>query len=227
MKGFLSPSMMCADISALKTTLEIFERNGVEYLHIDVMDGSFVPNFTLGTDYVKQLRGLTRIPLDIHLMIREPEAKIDWFDPRPGEFVGVHPESTAHFQRALQNIRARGAKAMAVLNPATPLDALEYVWDDLDGVLIMTVNPGFAGQKLIPATLRKIRECREAAERHGHPDILIEADGNVSLENAVKMAERGADMFVLGTSCLFTPDRDLDSAIKRFRRAIAPCGDKR
>jgi ribulose-phosphate 3-epimerase len=222
MRGFLSPSMMCADIGALRTTLDVFENNGVEYIHLDIMDGIFAPNFTLGADYVKQLRRLTSIPLDIHLMIREPEAKIDWFEPKEGDFVGVHPESTVHFQRALQKVRSHGAKTTAALNPATPLDVLEYVWEDLDAVMIMTVNPGFAGQKLISAALRKIGECRKAAAAHGKPDILIEADGNVSLENAVKMASEGADMFVLGTSCLFVQDLGLDGAIKRFRRTIEP-----
>jgi ribulose-phosphate 3-epimerase len=221
MRGMLSPSMMCADISDLSGALETFEKNGVEYLHIDVMDGNFVPNFTLGTDYVKQLRGLSSIPLDIHLMICEPEAKIEWFEPQPGELVAVHPESTRHFQRALQNIKKFGAKTMAALNPATPPDILEYVWDDLDAVLVMTVNPGFAGQKLIPHTLRKIGECRRLAAEHGRPDITIEVDGNVSLPNAALMAREGADIYVLGTSSIFVDDLDLDAAIKRFRETIA------
>jgi ribulose-phosphate 3-epimerase len=221
MKGLLSPSMMCADIADLPRTLEIFEKNGVEYLHIDVMDGSFVPNFTLGTDYVKSLRRMTKIPLDIHLMVREPESKIEWFDPQPGEFVAVHVESTVHLQRALAKIKDRGAKAMAVLNPATGLETLEYVWDDLDGVLIMTVNPGFAGQKLIPGALRKIGECRKIAAKHGKPDIEIEVDGNVSLPNAVLMAREDADIFVLGTSSLFVKDMELGEALRKFRKTIA------
>jgi ribulose-phosphate 3-epimerase len=220
MKSKLSPSMMCAGITELGKTLRIFEESGVEYLHIDVMDGSFVPNFMLGTDYVKQLRDLSRIPLDVHLMIERPEDKIDWFDFRPGECVSVHAESTRHLQRALQRIKDRGASARVALNPATPLSALDYVWDDIDGVLIMTVNPGYAGQKLVPQTLQKISDCKKMAAAAGRPDIEIEADGNVSLENAVKMARAGADIYVLGSSSLFVKDLPLDAAITKIRQAI-------
>ena len=156
LKQQISPSMMCADYRGFTELLKTFEDTGIEYLHIDIMDGVFVKNFTLGTDYCERLRALTNIPLDIHLMITEPEWKIDWFKPRAGEYVSVHAESTNHLQRTLAAIRKYDAKPMVALNPATPLSVLDYVLDDIDAVLIMTVNPGFAGQKLIPQTLKRL-----------------------------------------------------------------------
>jgi ribulose-phosphate 3-epimerase len=216
----LSPSLMCANIEELSDTLKIFAQNCVEYLHIDVMDGSFVPNLQFGTDYVKQLRRLSHIPLDIHLMIEKPEDKIDWFDLREGEYVSVHVESTRHLHRTLQRIKGKGAKPMVALNPATPLSMLDWVWGDIDGVLIMTVNPGYAGQKLIPQTLKKIAECKKRAAAAGRADIEIEVDGNVSPENAVKMAATGADIYVLGSSCLFRKDKPLKDALYSFRETL-------
>ena len=147
---------MCVDFWQLGETLDEFERNGIEYIHIDIMDGCFVQNYTLGTDIVKALKSRTNIPLDIHLMIDAPERKLDWFEFGEGDYVSVHYESTPHIHRALMNIKARGAKAMIAINPGTPISAIESLLDDVDAVLIMTVNPGFAGQKLIPSTLKKI-----------------------------------------------------------------------
>jgi ribulose-phosphate 3-epimerase len=216
----LSPSLMCANIAELLNAIRIFEQNGVEYLHIDVMDGTFVPNLQFGTDYIKQIRRLSSISLDVHLMIEKPEEKIDWFDFQEGEYVSVHVESTRHLQRTLKQIKNRGAKPMAALNPATPLSALDWVWDDVDGVLIMTVNPGYAGQKLVPQTLQKIAECKKKAASIGRGDIEIEVDGNVSLENAVKMANTGADIYVLGSSCLFCDDASLADSLCRFRKTL-------
>lgn len=217
LKKQLSVSMMCADPLKLGETLTVFEKNGVEYLHIDVMDGVFVKNFTLGTDYCRALRKMTPIPLDIHLMITEPESKIDWFEPRPGEYVSVHGESTNHLSRALGKIKSYGAKAMAALNPATPLSVLDYVLDDIDGVLIMTVNPGFAGQKLIPAALAKISDTRRYLDERGYSHVQIQVDGNVSFENAVKMSRAGADIFVCGSSSVFCGDH-IEENIRKMRR---------
>ncbi|MDR1496342.1 MAG: ribulose-phosphate 3-epimerase, partial [Clostridiales Family XIII bacterium] len=192
----LAPSMMCADISRIPETLDVFARSGVEWLHIDVMDGAFVPNMQLGVDYVRQLRGLSAIPLDIHLMTYEPGDKVDWFDPQPGEYVSVHYEATPHPQRALAKIRDRGARPMIALNPATPLESIEYLLDDIDAVLVMTVNPGYAGQKLIPSTIGKIAALRAFLDERDRTDIEIEVDGNVSIPNARGMIAAGADILV-------------------------------
>lgn len=219
-KAKISPSMMCADIGALSETLRIFEKNHIEYLHIDIMDGSFVPNITMGTDYCRQLRRLTDIPLDIHLMVENPQEKLGWFDIGPGDIVSVHYEAACHLQRTLACLKEQGVTVFAALNPATSVELLRYVLDDLDGVLLMTVNPGFAGQKAIPATIEKIRDTRLMLEKTGHPDMWIEVDGNVSLENAVKMRRAGADIFVGGTAGLFRDGQVTDQSVRELREAI-------
>lgn len=220
MQQKISPSMMCADIFALGETLDVFEKNAVDYLHIDVMDGHFVPNFTLGTDYCRLLRTRSDIPLDIHLMIEAPEARLDWFDIREGDYVSVHAETTHHLQRVLCAIRAKGARPMVALNPATPIDTLKYLLDDIDAVLVMTVNPGYSGQKLIPSTLGKIREIRDLLDESGHEQVEIEVDGNVSFEHAVRMRDAGANIYVVGSSSVFSKDMTLDEGISKFRNVI-------
>ena len=220
LKNKLSPSMMCADPLKLAQTLDDFKKCGIEYLHIDVMDGEFVPNFTLGTDYCRILKKNTDIPLDIHLMINDPENKLSWFDFGEGDYVSVHVESTKHLQRALSMIKSRGAKPMVAINPATPIETLEYVLDDICAVLVMTVNPGFAGQKMIPATLDKIRKLREYLDERGYVDVEIEVDGNVSFENAVLMKQAGANIFVGGTSSIFSADGNICENIDRVRKSL-------
>jgi len=216
----LSPSMMCADIGALKETLSLFKKHGIDYLHIDVMDGVFVPNLMLGTDYCRRLRGLTDIPLDIHLMVSDPEQKIAWFGPKPGEYVSIHAESAVQLHRAIQNVKATGADVLVALNPATPLAVLDYIMEDISGALLMLVNPGYAGQRLIPETLRKVRELRALAEARGLRDFLIQVDGNVGIGNIPEIISAGADFLVLGTSCLFTEGLPLEEAILRIRETL-------
>lgn len=220
MNGKISASMMCAGLTNIENVLKCFEKNGIEYLHIDIMDGRFVPNYTLGTDYVKNLRKISPIPLDIHLMIERPEEKLDWFDIQPGEYVSIHYESTCHVHRAIAKIKEKGAKPMLALNPATPVSVIDYLTDDLSGILVMTVNPGFSGQKLILQTLGKISDIQIRLNELGREEIEIEADGNVSFGNAVKMREAGTEIFVAGTSSIFTDKMDLDAAIKKFREVI-------
>jgi len=216
----LSPSMMCVDFAKLSETVNSFEEAGIDYLHVDIMDGEFVPNFTLGVDFCNKLRVMTNIPLDIHLMIEKPENKLSWFNPQPGEYIAVHTESTAHLQRALTTIRAHGAKAMAAINPATPISALEDVLDDLDGILVMTVNPGFAGQKLVPSTLHKIKRLRSYLDERGYSGVEIEVDGNVSFDNAVKMRQAGANIFVGGSSSIFSSKNTLNQNIQTMLQIV-------
>ncbi len=220
MKKQIAPSIMCADFMNLKECIRDFEENGIEYIHVDIMDGQFVSNYTLGTDFCKILKRNTSIPLDIHLMIEEPEKKLDWFDFGEGDYVSVHAESTRHLQRALAQIKDRGAKAMVALNPATPFECLEWVLKDIDGVLLMTVNPGFAGQKLVPQCLDKITALRRYLDERGYTGVEIEVDGNVSFENARKMSDAGADIFVAGTSSLFKAGVPMSDSVKRMRAAI-------
>ena len=209
---------MCCDFFDFKNQMQIFEKENIEYLHIDIMDGSFVPNYTLGTDFVKQLKAKTNIPVDIHLMVDKPETKLDFFEFGKDDIVSVHAEATKHLQLALSKIKKRGAKAYVAINPATPICVLEEVLDDIDGVLVMTVNPGFAGQKLIPNGLKKITKVREFLDKNGKTDALIEVDGNVSFENALLMSKAGADIFVAGTSSVF--GMDLSEGINKLRKAI-------
>ena len=212
--------MMCADIFSLGETLKTFEKNGVSYLHIDIMDGEFVPNFTLGTDYCRKMKQASSIPLDIHLMINDPEKKLSWFDFGKGDIVSVHFESTKHPYLALQMIRERGAKAFLAINPGTASSVILPMLSVMDGVLVMTVNPGFAGQKLAESTLAKISEVRDLAVKAGKADLLIETDGNVSFENAVRMSRAGADIFVAGTSSVFRKDMTLGEGIKKLTECI-------
>ena len=216
----ISPSIMCADYMDLRKHIDIFTNCGVEYIHVDVMDGSFVPNYILGTDFVKALKKNSKIPLDIHLMINNPENKLDWFEFGEGDYVSVHYESTKHLQKATAMIKERRAKPMVAINPATPIIMLENVLDDIDGVLVMTVNPGFAGQKLVKSTLKKIEVLREYLDKNGYEHIEIEVDGNVSFENATLMSTAGANIFVAGTSSVFEKSNSLEDNIKKFRSVI-------
>ena len=221
MKPSVSPSMMCADMMRLPEALAEMEKGGVEYLHIDIMDGSFVPNFTLGTDYCRMLKKSTPIPLDLHLMVERPEEKLDWFPIGEGDIVSIHAESTAHICRALTKIREKGAHPFVAINPGTPVAVCEPLMDMIDGVLVMTVNPGFAGGKLVPSTLQKIRQVKELAASLGKADLAVEVDGNVSFENAVRMRKMGADIFVAGTSSVFTKEMSMSDALKKLRDYIA------
>lgn len=211
---------MCADIEALPSQLRTFEQTGIEYLHLDIMDGHFVPNFTLGTDYCKKLKKITTVPADYHLMIENPEDKLDWFSVGKGDIVSVHYESTAHIQKALSGIRQFGARAFLAINPGTPVNVLEDLLDDIDGVLVMTVNPGFAGQKMVPSALKKITKVRRLFDENGMKEKEIEVDGNVSFENAKLMKEAGADIFVAGTSSIFSSSTSLKEGIAKFRNII-------
>lgn len=219
MHGKIAASMMCANFAHLENDVRILENAGVEYLHIDVMDGHFVPNLTLGPDYVNALREISDIPMDIHLMVENPENWVDIFKPQRGDLVVVHQEATCHLQRVLHKIRYTGATAGVALNPATPLVMIENVMEDVGVVLVMTVNPGYAGQKLVPQTLQKIAVLRQQIESGGY-SIEIEVDGNVDLENAIIMRNAGADIFVAGSSGLFIPRQPLAESLKRLRQAI-------
>lgn len=202
-KSEISASMMCSDLIDLKETIRIFEEEGIEFLHIDMMDGNFVPNFGLGVDYVRGLRKLTQIPLDIHLMVKDPEYKLQWIGIHSSDTVSIHYESTFQVQRALDYLEPFGCKRFLAINPATPVSALEEVLEYIDGINLLMVNPGFAGQKIVPSTMRKAQKVADLLKREGKDNIIIEVDGNITPENARKLRAIGASRFVAGTSAIF------------------------
>lgn len=220
-KGEISASMMCSDLVNLKETIQIFEEEGVEHLHIDMMDGTFVPNFGLGVDYVRGLRKLTDIPLDLHLMIKDPEYKFSWIGIKPTDIVSIHYESTFQVQRALDYLAGYGCKRFLAINPATPVNVLEEVLDYIDGINLLMVNPGFAGQKIVPSTMRKAEKVVNLLKREHREDIIIEVDGNITHENALTLRHIGASVFVTGTSSIFKGDvNKYKENIKEFRLNI-------
>lgn len=212
--------MMCVPILETDEYLKTFKEEDIEYLHIDIMDGWYVPNITLGTDYVKELRKISETPLDIHLMVYRPEEKIDWFDFGPSDLVTVHIESTPHIVRALNKIKEAGAKAMVSLNPGTDIRSLEYLLEYIDGVVVMTVNPGFAGQRALASAIKKISDVRKYLDDRGYEHLEIEVDGNVSFELAGEMSRNSANIFVAGSSSFLNKDVDTREGIKKFRNII-------
>jgi len=217
----ISASMMCSDLIDLKETIRIFEAEGIEYLHIDMMDGTFVPNFGLGVDYIRGLRKLTKIPLDLHLMIKDPEYKFQWIGIKSTDIVSVHYESTFQVQRALDYLEPFGCKRFLAINPATPVSALEEVLEYIDGINLLMVNPGFAGQKIVPSTLRKAQKVVDLLKREGREDILIEVDGNITPDNGKILKNIGASIFVAGTSAIFKGDVSCyDNNIRIFKDYI-------
>ncbi len=205
-KGKISVSMMCVGIDQLLDYVKVFNEEKIEYIHVDIIDGVFAPNYTVGTDYVKQLRKLTNIPFDFHFMVEYPEEKIKWFDIQPGDLVAVHYESATHINRCLQYVADKGATPMIALNPGTPIFVLEESLDYIGGVLNMCVNPGFAGQAIVKSAIPKVGKLRRYLDERGYNDIFIETDGNMSLENSRLTYEQGSRIFVAGTSSIVTPN---------------------
>ncbi len=221
MIGQISASMMCSNLIDLKRTIKIFEKNKIDYLHIDVMDGEFVPNFGLGVDYIRGLRELTNIPLDIHLMVNNPEDKFGFLGIKKNDIVSIHYESTRQVQRALDMLKGYQCKCFLALNPSTPLCMLEEVLDYIDGVNLLMVNPGFAGQKIVPSTLKKAQKLQVFLQENKKTNIAVEVDGNITLEHARTLKQCGASIYVAGTSSIFCKEIDnLEANIKNMRAVI-------
>jgi ribulose-phosphate 3-epimerase len=201
----IAPSILASDFAALGEGIRAVERGGAALLHVDVMDGHFVPNISIGVPVVASLRKATRLPLDVHLMIESPELFIPAFAEAGADMISVHEEATPHLNRALAMIRERGCQAGAVINPATPVSALSEVLSIVDYVLVMSVNPGFGGQKFIPGALGKIRELKQIRESYNQT-FRIEVDGGIGPENVAELVRAGAEILVAGTSIFHTPD---------------------
>lgn len=208
----LSASILSADFGRLAEQVRLAEQAGVDWIHVDVMDGHFVPNITIGPDVVRAIKKATSLPLDVHLMISNPERYVKDFVDAGADWLGIHVEATAHLEGLIQTIKKLGAKATVTLNPATPLNCLDYVLKDVDMVLLMTVNPGFSGQKFIRGVLPKVRELREWIDEEA-PEVLIEVDGGVSTATIGEIVAAGADILVSGSGIFGqSPDGEKDDA---------------
>lgn len=213
----IAPSILACNFSKLGEEVRVVEQGGADVIHVDVMDGHFVPNISIGIPVVQSLSKATRLPLDVHLMIDRPEQYIEQFVRAGANRVLIHQEATVHLDRALAMIREFGAEAGAVINPATPVAMLTEVLDKVDTVLVMSVNPGFGGQKFIPGALEKIRQLNQWRSRY-NGGFRIEVDGGVDAGNVAELAQAGANTFVAGTSIFHTPD---PAAATRQMRKLA------
>lgn len=213
----VSASLMCSDFRYLEEELKDMEDSGVDYIHFDIMDGLFVPNYTLGPCLIEAVKNMCSLPIDAHLMIEKPERHVELFADCGCDLISIHQETCVHLHRTIEEIKKQGIKAGVALNPATSLTTLEDILPELDFVLIMTVEPGFARQKLVPYTIEKIARFKKMMENRGL-QIPIEVDGNVSFENAPKMVSAGASILVAGTSSIYSKESDIASGVQRLKQ---------
>jgi len=217
-RTLIAPSILSADFARLGDEIRAVEQAGADWIHVDVMDGRFVPNITIGPLVVKAARAETSLPLDVHLMIEAPERYVDAFAQAGASTIGVHAETCPHLHRTLAQIRESGARAAVALNPSTPAEAVREVLGDVDQVLVMTVNPGFGGQKFIASTLSKIETVRRWIDEQGL-EVALEVDGGIGPETIARAAQAGADVFVAGTAVFGAGD--YGQAIQGLRRAAS------
>jgi ribulose-phosphate 3-epimerase len=212
----ITPSVLNSDLGRLRENVTAAAEGGAEWIHVDVMDGHFVPNLSFGGPIIRALRKMTDLPLDVHLMVEHPERYIDEYADSGAAIFTLHTEATAHVQRHLAHVRERGMKAGLAFNPGTPLAVLEEVWRDVDMVLIMTVNPGFGGQKYLRTSAEKIRRARTMLTERGHA-ATIEVDGGITVDTIADAHTAGADAFVAGTAVFGQPDPA--EAVRALKRA--------
>ncbi len=205
MKHLLAPSILTADFRNLENAMGMLNKSNADWIHLDIMDGVFVPNITFGFHFIKAIRSLTSKPLDVHLMITRPERYFKEFVDAGADIISFHYEASVHLHRSIQAIKELGVKAAVALNPHTPVSVLEEILPDLDMVLIMSVNPGFGGQKFIPSSLNKVRKLKNMINER-QLSTLIELDGGVDLSNARELVETGVNVLVAGNAVFSSPD---------------------
>ncbi len=216
-KKLIAPSILSADFARLKEEVQAVEEAGADYIHVDVMDGHFVPNITIGPVVVEAVRKITRLPLDVHLMIENPDRYIPDFAKAGANILSVHVETCPHLNRTIQLIRDLGVKPAVVVNPATPVHTLENILEEVDWVLIMSVNPGFGGQKFLPGAIQKIEGLKQMI-RNRNLTVDIEVDGGLTPENVGLVCRAGADIVVAGSAVFHTPD--YRATIAKFKKAM-------
>jgi len=214
----LSASLVCGDMVNILRDLRLLEKGGIDHLHFDVMDGHFVPRLGLLPEMLTAIKKHTNMPVDIHLMIENPEHYIPLFAQSPDDIIVVHAESTKHLDRMIRLIKDSGSRAGVALNPATPLNVLDYVIEDIDLVMLMAINPGIVGHKLIPQAIRKISDLSKYASKKN--DLIIEIDGGVNFESAIEMIKAGANMLVCGTSTIYNKEKPINEKIVELRETI-------
>lgn len=225
MRVLLAPSILSADFGRLAEEVRACEEAGADWIHLDVMDGHFVPNLTLGPVVVEAVRRATGLPLDVHLMIEAPERYLEAFAGAGADRITVHQETSPHLHRTLQHLRSMGVAAGVALNPSTPIEAASEILDDLDLLLLMTVNPGFGGQRWIPASEGKIRRARDMLQRAGRGDVHLQVDGGVDAETAPLAVAAGADVLVAGSAVFRHPGgiaAGLDALRKGMEATLPP-----
>ncbi len=213
----LAASLVCADMMQLGREIKLLEKARIGYIHFDVMDGVFVPRYGLHPEILQALRKITLLPVDVHLMVTDPEPYIEIFAASGATIITVHVEACAHLHRTLYKIKKTGVKAGVALNPATPLSVLDYLWDDIDLVMLMAINPGIVGHKLIPGAMQKIKDLKE---KIGGRKIIIEIDGGVTTQSAPLMIRAGAHLLVCGSSTIFRPDANVLKKTKELHNML-------
>lgn len=219
-KSIISASVMCADVLNLGKELKEMEKSGIDMLHCDIMDNAFVPNIMMPTDYINRIAKATTLPLDVHIMAYNPDTIIANLNLKENDVITVHYESTPHLERAIDLIKKKGCRAGVALNPATALCNLDSIIGEVDLLLIMTVNPGFAGQKMVPNGLEKIAAAKKYLKEKNLKNVIVEVDGNCSFENSPKMKKAGADILVAGTSSVFGKGLTISEGTAKLRKVL-------